>query len=132
MLALRLNYLFDRQVFCATSQLIAGHPSIKYPIHKHSISHLVKMAQRPYRPLYWVTILHFFLLNAESFSLSRSSRSMETAQRRMPNKSFNADIRYSKIREISLKQEEKERAKQFISVKILVLFHAYVHNVEAY
>ena len=56
---------------------------------------------------------------------------METAQRRMPNK-FNADIRYSKIREISLKQEEKERAKQFISVKILVLFHAHVHGMEAY
>ena len=40
---------------------------------------------------------------------------METAQSLVPNKSFNADIRYSEITEISLKQEEMEREKQFIS-----------------
>ena len=41
----------------------------------------------------------------------------KTAQRQMPNKSFNADIRYREITEnISLKQEEMEREKQFISV----------------
>ena len=56
---------------------------------------------------------------------------MKTAQRRMPNKSFNADIRYSEIMEISLKQEEMEREKQFISV-FLVRFLAYAHDVEAY
>ena len=49
----------------------------------------------------------------------------------MPNKSFNADIRYSEITEISLKQDEMEREKQFISVAILVCFLAYVHDVEA-
>ena len=72
------------------------------------------MAQRLYR----VTILHFFSAECRelSYSLSRSSRSMKTAQRRMPNKSFNADIRYSEITEISLRQEEMEREKQFISV----------------
>ena len=72
------------------------------------------MAQRPYR----VTILHFFSAECRelSYSISRSSRSMKTTQRRMPNKSFNADIRYSEITEISLKQEEMERKKQFISV----------------
>ena len=41
----------------------------------------------------------------------------KTAQRQMPNKSFIADIRYREITEnISLKQEEMEREKQFISV----------------
>ena len=37
---------------------------------------------------------------------------METAQRRMPNKSFNADVRYSEITKISLKHEEMESEKQ--------------------
>ena len=56
---------------------------------------------------------------------------MEIAQRRMPNKSFNADIRYSEVTEENLRQDETERENQFISVKILVCFLAYVHDVEA-
>ena len=64
------------------------------------------MAQSPYR----TTLLHFFLRNAESIKFfTQSSRSKETAQLWMPNKSFNAYIRYSEITEISLKQEEMER-----------------------
>ena len=44
------------------------------------------------------TILHFFLPNAEIIKFfTRSLRSMETSQRRRPNKSFNADIRHSEI-----------------------------------
>ena len=45
-----------------------------------------------------------------SFSLDHRDR------RRMPNMSFKADIRFSEITEISLKQEEIEREKQLISV----------------
>ena len=43
---------------------------------------------------------------------------METAQRRMPNKSFNADIMYSENTEISLKHEEMERDKHFVGLYI--------------
>ena len=54
MLASRPYYLnLSDRFSCAMAQpLIAGHPSIKYPIQ----SHLVKMAQSPYM----ATILHFF------------------------------------------------------------------------
>ena len=66
------------------------------------------MAQRPYR----VTILHFFSAECRelSFSLDHGD------QRWMLKKSFKADLRFSEITQISLKQEEIEREKQFISV----------------
>ena len=66
------------------------------------------MTQRSYR----VTILHFFSAECRELSFSLDHRD----QRRMPNKSFKADIRFSEITEISLKQEEIEREKQLISV----------------
>ena len=43
----------------------------------------------------------------------------------MPNKSFNADIRYTEITEISLKHEEMEREKQckFLLTSLSISFH---------
>ena len=77
MLAPRLNYLYLTDRFsCATTQLIAGHPSIKYPICINIRSHLIKMAQRSYR----VTILHFFCRMQRVKFFTWSSRSTSDAE----------------------------------------------------
>ena len=103
MLAPRLNYMYlnsSDRFSCVTAQLIAGYPSIKYPIHKHSKSS-GQMAQSPYR----ATILQFFLPIAESI-LSISLDHIH--QWRQLNFGCNADIRYSKITEISLNLSKKK------------------------
>ena len=53
---------------------------------------------------------------------------METAQHRMPNKSFNADIRYSEITEISLKQEEMERGTMYFCLNFSVFPYIRLHK----
>ena len=75
------------------AQLIAGHSSIEYPIHKRS-----KLSGQNGSKSILGNNFTFFLRNAESIKFfTRSSRSMETAQHGMPNKSFNTDLRYSEI-----------------------------------
>ena len=70
MLAPRFNYLnLSDRFSCITAQLIAGRPSIKYPIHKHSRS----SGQNGSSSICRATFQHFFLSNAESIKFFTQS-----------------------------------------------------------
>ena len=111
MLASRLYYINLTDRFsCATAQLIAWHPSIKY-----ILSRLVK----------WLKVhigQHFYIFSVEcrDYKVFHLIIVMETAQRRMPNKSLNAGIRYSQITKISLKHMRKWKERNNVDLCLYV------------